>query len=104
MATLSNANGQTYSDGYLLSLARARVRLPDVPMVLDYQDDADVLCLRFSELVQPGAIEENFEDGVIALYEDNLVAGVEILDITSHMNTNLDHLAQLARAEELVRD
>ena len=87
----------------MLSLARERVRLPQVPMVLDYQDDVDVLCIRLSEPLDLDSIAEDFEEGVIALYEGGKVAGFEILDITSQMDSKLEALSQQLRDEELVR-
>jgi hypothetical protein len=101
MAELSKSISQR--DDYLLSLARERVQLPDMPMALQYQDDVDILCIRFGEPVDPGSIVESFEEGVIALYEGNSIVGVEILDITNQMDSNLNVLSRRLRDQELVR-
>jgi Protein of unknown function (DUF2283) len=87
----------------LLALARKRVRLPDVPMELDYQDDVDTLCIRFTNAISPELFEESLEDGVIALYEDNEIVGVEILDISGQMDSKLAALSKELQDEQLVR-
>ena len=86
--------------GYLLKLVAQRgVRLPDVPYVLDYQDDVDTLCITFDHDLDPGAIEdsESFGNGVIGIYNGERVAGIEILNITGQMDSKLEALSSKYR-------
>ena len=69
----------------LLALAAERVELPDVPMVLDYQDDVDTLCIRFQGPVSSTLIEDDEENGVIGIYQGRKLVGIEILDITGQL-------------------
>ena len=69
----------------LLALAAERVELPDVPMVLDYQDDVDTLCIRFQGPVSSTLIEDDDESGVIGIYQGRKLVGIEILDITGQL-------------------
>jgi len=96
---ISNEKQQTK----LMDLARKRVQLPNVPVELDYQDDVDILCIRFGQPVNPDSIKDDPEDGVIGLYEDEKLVGVEILDITDQMDAKLTALSQQLHQEQLVR-
>ena len=87
----------------LMDLARKRVQLPNVPVELDYQDDVDTLCIRFGQPVNSDSIKDDPEDGVIGLYEDEKLVGVEILDITDQMDAKLTALSQQLHQEQLVR-
>ena len=100
---MKGAKRKGHTDEFLLSLARKRVKLPDVAMKFDYQDDVDTLCIRFSEPLDPGPIADDFEEGVIALYEGDRIVGVEIIDITSQMDSKLNALSRRLRDEEFVR-
>ena len=86
----------------LMDLARKRVRLPNIPMELDYQDDVDTLCIRFDQLVNSDFIKDDPEDGVVGLYEGEKLVGVEILDITGQMDTKLTALSHQLHEEQLV--
>src|SRR5438094_3748175 len=95
---ISNEQQQTK----LLSLARKRVQLPNIPVELDYQDDVDTLCIRFGQPVNSDSIKDDPENGVIWLYEGEKLVGVEILDITDQMDAKLAALSQQLREEQLV--
>ena len=59
-----------------------------------------------SDLGQPvdsNSIQDDPEDGVIGLYEDEKLVGVEILDITDQMDAKLTALSQRLHQEQLVR-
>lgn len=72
----------------LMRLAAERgVALPDVPMTLDYQADVDLLSIRFAQPVAPDAITDDDELGVVGIYDNGDLVGVEILDVTG----NLEH-------------
>ena len=96
---ISNEKQQTK----LMDLARKRVQLPNVPVELDYQDDVDILSIRFGQPVNSDSIKDDSEDGVIGLYEDEKLVGVEILDITDQMDAKLTALSQQLHQEQLVR-
>jgi hypothetical protein len=66
----------------IIERARGRVELPDVTMRYDYQDDVDTLVILFEEAVSPSFIRDDFEEGVIGIYKDKKLVGVEILDVT----------------------
>ncbi len=69
----------------LLALAAERVDLPEVPMVLDYQDDVDTLCIHFEGNVSPTLVDDDFENGVIGIYKGKELVGIEILDISGQL-------------------
>ena len=72
----------------LLRLAEERgVLLPDVHLTLDYQADVDLLSIRFDKPVKTDSIADDDELGVIGIYDQGMLVGVEILDITG----NLEH-------------
>ena len=96
---ISNEKQQTK----LMDLARKRVQLPNVPMELDYQDDVDILGIRFGQPVNSDSIKDDPEDGVFGLYEDEKLVGVEILDITDQMDAKVTALSQRLHQEQLVR-
>ena len=76
-------------EAWLLRLAEGRgVVLPDVPMILDYQPDVDLLWIRFEQPVASDAITDDDELGVIGIYDRGKLIAVEILDITG----NLEHV------------
>ncbi len=78
------ANGELDAR-YLLGLARKRTTLPNVPMRVKYEDDVDLLCLRFGKEVDPSAVDLNDERGVVGIYKGRKLIGVEILDITHRL-------------------
>jgi len=86
----------------LMDLARKRVPLPNIPVELDYQDDVDTLCIRFGQPVDSDSIQDDPEEGVLGLYEDEKLVGVEILDITGQMDAKLTALSQQLHEEQLV--
>lgn len=69
----------------LLALAAKRVDLPEVPMVFDYQDDVDTLCIHFEGNVSPILVDDDFENGVIGIYKGKELIGIEILDISGQL-------------------
>ena len=82
------AGTQRLDEERLVRLATERgVVLPDVPMSLDYQSDVDLLSIRFEQPVAPNAITDDDELGVIGIYDNGSLVGVEILDVTG----NLEH-------------
>ncbi len=71
--------------GRLLGLARKRTNLPNVPIRVKYEDDVDLLCLRFGKEVDPSAVDLDDEQGVVGIYRGRKLIGVEILDITNRL-------------------
>ncbi|HKP38521.1 MAG TPA: DUF2283 domain-containing protein [Pyrinomonadaceae bacterium] len=69
----------------LLALAAARVKLPDVPLELDYQDDVDTLYIRLKKHARPTHSEPQLDDSVVYDYEDDTLVGIEILDISGQL-------------------
>lgn len=65
--------------------AERGVILPDVPMTLDYQPDVDLLSIRFARPVAPDAIADDDELGVIGIYNNGELVGVEIVDATGNL-------------------
>lgn len=73
-------------DARLLGLAVERgITLPDVRMILDYQPDVDLLSIRFERPVGPDSIIDDDELGIIGIYDDGALVGVEILDISGKL-------------------
>ncbi|MGA9994718.1 MAG: hypothetical protein WBP93_04845 [Pyrinomonadaceae bacterium] len=85
--TVARRKANEPDSSYLLALASERVHLPDVPMLLDYQDDVDTLCIHFEGSVSPNLLDEDdeLEHGVIGIYDDEKLVGIEILDITGQL-------------------
>ena len=69
----------------LLALAATRVKLPDVPLELDYQDDVDTLYIRLKKHARPTHSEAQLDDSVIYDYENDTLVGIEILDISGQL-------------------
>ena len=69
----------------LLALAATRVKLPDVPLELDYQDDVDTLYISLKKNARPTHSEANHDDSVIYDYENDTLVGIEILDISGQL-------------------
>jgi hypothetical protein len=74
------AGGPSMSE--IIARAHERVKLPDVAMDYDYQDDVDMLSILFEEAVSPSRVATDDEKGVIGIYKGKKLIGVEILDIT----------------------
>lgn len=68
----------------ILARVSGRIALPHVPMRFDYQDDVDMLCIRFEEDVSSSLVsaDDELENGVIGIYEGKKLVGLEILDIS----------------------
>lgn len=69
----------------LLALAATRVKLPDAPLRLDYQDDVDTLYISLKENAHPTHSEAQLDDSVIYDYENETLVGIEILDISGQL-------------------
>jgi len=69
----------------LLALAATRVKLPDVPLELDYQDDVDTLYVRLKKHARPTHSKTELDDSVIYDYENDTLVGIEILDISGQL-------------------
>ena len=61
------------------------VVLPQVPMTFDYQSDVDLLSIRFERPLAPDAIDDDDESGIIGIYHNGDLVGIEILDATGHL-------------------
>jgi len=80
------ANPQTFDEQAFARVAAERgVVLPRVPMTFDYQSDVDLLSIRFAQPLSPDAIDDNDESGVIGIYHNGSLVGVEILDATGNL-------------------
>jgi len=69
----------------LLALAATRVKLPDAPLELDYQDDVDTLYISLRKNANPTHSKTNMDDSVIYDYENDTLVGIEILDISGQL-------------------
>jgi uncharacterized protein YuzE len=69
----------------LLALAATRVKLPDAPLRLDYQDDVDTLYISLKNNAHPTHSETKRDDSVIYDYENDTLVGIEILDISGQL-------------------
>jgi uncharacterized protein YuzE len=69
----------------LLALASTRVKLPDCPLELDYQDDVDTLYISLKQNAHPTHSETKLDDSVIFDYENDALVGIEILDISGQL-------------------
>jgi len=69
----------------LLALAATRVKLPDAPLELDYQDDVDTLYISLKKNANPTHSETKLDDSVIYDYENDTLVGIEILDISGQL-------------------
>lgn len=76
---------QPPSDEELLALAATRVKLPDAPLRLDYQDDVDTLYISLKQNAHPTHSEAQLDDSVIYDYENDTLVGIEILDISGQL-------------------
>lgn len=66
----------------LLELAAERVKLPDdSPSRVDYQADADLLYITFTERPRPTRTREDLDADVIYNYEGDRLVSLEILDL-----------------------
>ena len=72
-----------FDERYLLRLAGTRTSLPKVPLRVKYEEDVDLLCIRFESEVDPSLVDLDDEEGVIGIYRGRKLIGVEILDITN---------------------
>lgn len=69
----------------LLAFAATRIKLPDVPLELDYQDDVDTLYICLKKHARPTHSESQLDDSVIYDYENDTLVGIEILDISGQL-------------------
>ena len=69
----------------LLALAATRVELPDAQLELDYQDDVDTLYISLKKNANPTHSETKLDDSVIYDYENDMLVGIEILDISGQL-------------------
>jgi len=69
----------------LLALAAKRVELPDCSLDLDYQDDVDTLYISLKKNANPTHSKTNMDDSVIYDYENEMLVGIEILDISGQL-------------------
>jgi uncharacterized protein YuzE len=76
---------QPPSSEELLALAATRVKLPDAPLMLDYQDDVDTLYISLKQNAHPTHSEAQLDDSVIYDYENDTLVGIEILDISGQL-------------------
>jgi uncharacterized protein YuzE len=76
---------QSRSSEELLALATTRVKLPNAPLELDYQDDVDTLYISLKKNAKPTHSETNMDDSVIYDYENDTLVGIEILDISGQL-------------------
>ena len=76
---------QPPSSEELLALAATRVKLPDAPLRLDYQDDVDTLYISLKQNAHPTHSKTNLDDSVIFDYENETLVGIEILDISGQL-------------------
>jgi uncharacterized protein YuzE len=76
---------QPPSNEELLALAAMRVKLPDAPLRLDYQDDVDTLYISLKKNANPTHSETKLDDSVIYDYENDTLVGIEILDISGQL-------------------
>lgn len=76
---------QAPSTEELLALATTRVKLPNAPLELDYQDDVDTLYISLKKNAKPTHSETNMDDSVIYDYENDTLVGIEILDISGQL-------------------
>jgi uncharacterized protein YuzE len=76
---------QPPSSEELLALAATRVKLPDAPFRLDYQDDVDTLYISLKQNAHPTHSETEMDDSVIFDYENDTLVGIEILDISGQL-------------------
>jgi uncharacterized protein YuzE len=76
---------QPPSSEELLALAATRVKLPDAPLRLDYQDDVDTLYISLKKNANPTHSETQLDDLVIYDYENDTLVGIEILDISGQL-------------------
>ena len=82
---LKQAVIQPPSNEELLALAATRVKLPDAPLRLDYQDDVDTLYISLKKNAHPTHSEAQLDDSVIYDYENETLVGIEILDISGQL-------------------
>jgi uncharacterized protein YuzE len=82
---LKQAVIQPPSNEELLALAATRVKLPDAPLRLDYQDDVDTLYISLKKNANPTHSETKLDDLVIYDYENDTLVGIEILDISGQL-------------------
>jgi uncharacterized protein YuzE len=76
---------QPPSSDELLALATTRVKLPNAPLELDYQDDVDTLYVSLKKNAKPTRSETSMDDSVIYDYENDTLVGIEILDISGQL-------------------
>ena len=71
----------------LLALAAQRVKLPEGPLWLKYEDDVDTLYIRLKEKTSPTRTDDRdfYDNGVLYDYEDDELVGIEIIDISGQL-------------------
>ena len=78
-------DGRNLDEGQLLKLAGKRTKLPKISMRVKYEDDVDLLSIRFGSEVDPTVVDLDDGQGVIGIYKGRKLIGIEILDITNRL-------------------